>query len=198
EQVNAIAGREDLVAAGELAQRKSIVLLKNRRSADGLALPLTGKPKIYIENLSPDIADRYGEVVASPEEADFAILRLAAPFEKRKGFLEGMFHAGDLDFKTKKLKHILDICAKVPTIVDIYLDRPAVIPEIAEQCAGLMGNFGANDSAVLDIIFGKFNPTGKLPFELPSSMDAVRKQKEDLPYDSENPLYPFGYGMSYE
>ena len=38
---------------------------------------------------------------------------------------------------------------------------------------------------------------GKLPFELPSSMDAVREQLEDLPYDSKAPLFKFGAGLSY-
>lgn len=28
--------------------------------------------------------------------------------------------------------------------------------------------------------------------------EAVRNQKEDVPYDSEDPLFPFGYGLSYE
>lgn len=197
EAVETITGREDFIAAGEQAQRKSIVLLKNGESANGMALPLSGKPKLYIENMAPEIADRFGEIVATPDEADFAILRLRAPFEKREGFLDSLFHAGDLDFKGQKLTHILEICGKVPTIVDIYLDRPAVIPEIAAQSAALIANFGANDTALLDVIFGEFNPTGKLPFELPSSMEAVREQKEDLPYDSENPLFSFGFGLSY-
>ncbi len=73
----------------------------------------------------------------------------------------------------------------------------AVIPEIAAESAALIANFGANDAAVLDVIFGRFAPTGKLPFELPSSMEAVRNQKEDVPYDSEHPLFPFGYGLTY-
>jgi hypothetical protein len=38
---------------------------------------------------------------------------------------------------------------------------------------------------------------GKLPFEFPSSMEAVKNQKADVPYDSENPLAPFGFGLSY-
>jgi beta-glucosidase len=50
---------------------------------------------------------------------------------------------------------------------------------------------------VLDVVFGRFAPTARLPFELPSSMEAVRRQKEDVPYDSENPLFPFGYGLAY-
>jgi beta-glucosidase len=72
-----------------------------------------------------------------------------------------------------------------------------VVPEIAEKSAGLLADFGASDAAVLDVIFGRFTPSGKLPFEMPSSMEAVRKQKEDLPYDSENPLFPFGHGLTY-
>ncbi len=193
DQAEAIVGREDFTAAGERAQRQSIVLLKNASDV----LPLQGKATIYIENIDPHTAAQYGQVVETPEEADYAILRLQAPFEPRKGLLESFFHAGDLDFKSPERERILKICQTVPTVVDIYLERPAVIPEIAGQCIGLTANFGASDSAVLDVIFGRFNPSAKLPFELPSSLEAVRKQKEDLPYDSENPLFPFGFGLSY-
>lgn len=188
-------GKADFKAKGELAQRKSLVLLKN--GVEKPVLPLSGKPKIYIENLNPEIAKQYGEVVSDPAQADFAILRLAAPYEKRKGLLESMFHAGDLDLKSPEKERILGILAQVPTMVDFYFERPAVIPEINEKCAALLANFGANDAAVLDVIFGRFTPTGKLPFEIPSSLEAVARQKEDLPYDSENPLYPFGFGLTY-
>ena len=126
------------------------------------------------------------------EQADCAILHLSTPFEKRTGFLREHFHAGDLDFKDEEKARILDILARIPTIVVIHLDRPAVIPEIAEQSAALLADFGASDEAMLDVIFGRFTPTGKLPFELPSSMEAVRAQKPDVPYDSEEPLFAFG------
>lgn len=74
---------------------------------------------------------------------------------------------GDLDLKGKQQAHILDILKRVPTIVDIYLERPAVIPEVAENAAGLVANFGCADDALFDVVFGRFNPSGKLPFELP-------------------------------
>ncbi|MCL4835561.1 MAG: glycoside hydrolase family 3 C-terminal domain-containing protein [Caldilineaceae bacterium] len=192
-----IVGNAEFQAAGELAQRKSIVLLKNG-SGDAPVLPLSGRPKLYVEGVSPEIAARFGEVVESPGAADFAILRLPAPFEPREGFLERFFHSGDLDFKEPELSRVLEILGKAPTIVDIYLERPAVIPEIAAQSVALLGNFGASDAALLDILFGHSAPTGRLPFELPSSMEAVRGQKEDTPFDSENPLYPFGFGLGYE
>jgi len=188
-----IVGNPEFRKVGELAQRKSIVLLKNGKQT----LPLKSGLKIYVEGLKPEAIASYGEVVKDVSTADIAILRLSTPYEKRKGFIERFFHAGDLDFKEPEKSRLLNILNKVPTVVDIYLERPAVIPEIAEKSVALLGNFGANDGAVLDVIFGKFAPQGKLPFELPSSMDAVRKQKEDVPHDSENPLFEFGHGLSY-
>jgi beta-glucosidase len=193
-----IVGNERFRAAGAIAQRKAIVLLKNGVPPDGAVLPVHGRPRIYVENIAPDVAASYGEVVQHIEDAELAILRLQAPYEPRDGsFLERLFHAGDLDFKKSEKTRILTILAQVPTIVDIYLDRPAVIPEIAAQSAALLADFGASDAAVLDVIFGRFRPSGKLPFELPSSMEAVRQQRPDLPYDSENPLFPFGHGLTY-
>jgi beta-glucosidase len=32
---------------------------------------------------------------------------------------------------------------------------------------------------------------------MPSSMEAVRNQKEDVPYDSGSPLFHFGFGLNY-
>ena len=84
-----------------------------------------------------------------------------------------------------------------PTIVVIGMDRPAVIPEISAAAKGLLVEFGASDKAVMNVVFGRARPEGKLPFEMPSSMDAVRKQRADVPFDSEDPLYPFGFGLSY-
>lgn len=188
-----IVGQREFREAGQLIQRKSIVLLKNEKQT----LPLKNGLKIYVENIKPEAVSKYGEVVKDPGNADIAILRLQSPYEKRKGMLEGFFHAGDLDFKEPEKSRLLKIMEQVPTIADIYLERPSVFPEVAEKCVGLLADFGAGDEAVLDIIFGKFNPQGKLPFELPSSVEAVLKQKEDLPYDSENPLFKFGHGLSY-
>ena len=188
-----IVGQPEFRKVGELAQRKSIVLLKNEKST----MPLKSGLKIYVKNIKPEAVSQYGQIVDDPAKADIAILRLNAPYEKRKGMMESFFHAGDLDFKGPEKGRILKILNQVPTIVDIYLERPAVIPEIAEKSAALLANFGASDEALLDVIFGKFAPQGKLPFELPSSMEAVRKQKEDVPHDSENPLFAFGHGLSY-
>jgi beta-glucosidase len=194
-QVPQILGRPDSIAAGLDSQQRAMTLLKN----EAQTLPLKGQPKIFVKNIDPTVAAQYAEVVATPQEADFAILRLDTPWvpvETENPFAMG-FHHGDLDFKGEVKAEILGLLQTVPTIVALYLDRPAVIPEISAAAKALLGEYGADDVAVLNVIFGKANPQGKLPFELPSSMEAVRSQKEDVPHDSENPLYPFGFGMSY-
>ncbi len=191
-----VVGRADFKAAGEVAQRRAFTLLKNYKQS----LPLqTGKWKIYVKNVDPKVAALYGQVVDNPKDADFAILRINTPWvpvDTKNPFAKG-FHHGDLDFKSQEKADILTLLATVPTIVDLYIDRPAVIPEISAKAWGLLADYGASDAALLDVVFGKAKPEGKLPFELPSSMAAVRAQKEDLPHDSKKPLYKFGFGLKY-
>jgi beta-glucosidase len=200
EKATQIVGKEEFRKAADIAQRRSFTLLKNDKFKNKKMLPLAaGTLKIYIENVRPEVAAKYGSIVTKPEEADIAVIRLKTPWipvESKNPFAR-MFHHGDLDFKGTKKDSILQLLNKVPTIVDIYLDRPAVIPEISAKAKALVANYGASDEALFDVLFGKFKPEGKLPFELPSSMEAVKNQKEDLPHDSKNPLYKFGFGLSY-
>ncbi len=193
--VSQVFGRPASDAAGAASQKRAMTLLKN----EDHILPLQGQPKIFVKNMDPSVASRYAEIVTGPEEADFAILRLETPWvpvETKNPFAQS-FHHGDLDFKGEAKAEILSLLQTVPTFVVLYIDRPAVIPEISDMAKALLGEYGATDEAVLDVIFGRASPEGKLPFELPSSMEAVRKQKADVPYDSENPLYHFGFGLSY-
>lgn len=190
-------GNQRFRAAGEEAQRRSIVLLRNAEAAGTRMLPLQGRPRLYIEGIDPEVARGYGEIAGTIEEAEVAVIRLQAPFEPREGFLERLFHAGSLAFSDEERARILNVLERLPTVVAIHLDRPAVIPEIAGESAALLGTFGAGDAALLDVVFGRFSPAGKLPFEMPSSLEAVRRQKEDVPCDSENPLFPFGHGLTY-
>ena len=195
-KVDEIVGTETSRKLGEKTQQISMTLLKN----DNSTLPLEQKKlKVYIENIDSATVANYAEVVATPQAADFAIIRLNTPWypaETNVPFAKG-FHHGDLDFKGDEKQRILNLLNKVPTVVDIYLDRPAVIPEITNAATALIADYGASDKSVCEVLFGNTSPQGKLPFELPSSMQAVRNQKTDVPYDSENPLFKFGYGLEY-
>ncbi|WP_433360495.1 glycoside hydrolase family 3 C-terminal domain-containing protein [Actinoplanes sp. CA-142083] len=191
-----IAGSPSFVAAGLSAQRKSIVVLADRPSgADTPTLPLAEGIAVYLDGVDPAVAARYAKVVATPDEAEAAIVRRSAPYEKRTHGFESFFHAGRLDFPADELSP-LALSGKLPTVVDVLLDRPAVLTPLAERVAALTGSFGAGDEALLDILFGKFPSSGTLPFELPSSMAEVEAAREDVPNDTATPLYPYAHGLS--
>jgi hypothetical protein len=124
-------------------------------------------------------------------------LRYNAPFEPRPGGFEARYHAGSLAFNSTEKQRQAGIYSTVPSIVDVKLDRPAVIPEIAEQAAALLGSYGSGPEAFLDVIFGHSQPEGQLPFDLPRSMEAVEASFEDVQFDTVDPAFKFGHGLRY-
>lgn len=185
DEAERVCGSPEFRAAGNRAQRRAMVVVAN----DGI-LPLTEGARVYADGLSVEGA------AESPAAADVAIVRRIAPFEPRaNGLLESLFHAGDLDFKEPELSELLELAQTLPTVLVLHLERPAVIPELVEACSAVVAVFGATDDAVLDVLFGRARPEGRLPFELPASMDAVRAQLPDVPGDSPDPLFAFGHGL---
>ena len=112
-------------------------------------------------------------------------------------FLSILFPNGDLNFDDEITSKIKKYSKNNNLIVVVDLNRPAILQEIKSLTAGLIGTFGVLDEVIFEAIYGNFNPSGKLPFEIPSSMEEVKKQKEDLPDDTDNPSYEYGYGISY-
>lgn len=196
-----IVGQKAFVEAGNDAQRRASTLLTNRDNV----LPLKPKAaktglKFYVEGINATyLEDRGYTVVERPEAADYALLRLKTPYDPRPGGFEKNYHTGTLEFNATTKQHHADIFAAVPTIVDIYLERPAAIPEIAEGAAALLANYGCGEEALLDVVFGVdgAGPQGKLPFDLPRSDQAVREAREDVPFDTADPVFRFGHGLSY-
>jgi beta-glucosidase len=185
-----VVGSAGFRAAGDAAQRASIVLLAGPED-----LPLSAGSRIYVEGVDADVAAEYGTVVDSPAHADVAIIRLAAPFETRPTTFENFFHAGSLDFPDEVVSHVAEIAAAVPTVVDVFLDRPAVLTPFVDTVATLTGSFGAGPRALLDVLFGRAEAEGRLPMDLPRSMASVRARRSDVPFDLEDPLFRFGHGL---
>lgn len=184
----------EFINEGKRAQSQSMVLLKNQNDI----LPLKEGTKVYVDGIDKAVAEAYTQVVDSRKNADVVLLKLQAPFQIRNDFLlERLFRQGSLAFVPVEKQSILNKMSDKPAVVVITLDRPAVIPDISKEAEGLLADFENENDAILDVVFGKAKPKGKLPVELPSSMKAVKEQLPDVPYDSENPLYPFGYGLSY-
>lgn len=190
-----VAGSAASQREASTAQARALVVLKNTRGAQ--MLPRAGA-RLYLRGVDTAVARARGYRIASePSQADVAVIRMKAPFQTlHPTFFFGSFqHEGDLDFKEadSSLARVRDISATVPTIVVVYLDRPAILTPLVALAASLLGDFGASDDALFDALSGRVSPVGRLPFELPRSMEAVRAQKGDVPHDSRSPLYPVGY-----
>jgi len=189
----AVVGRADFVAAGEAAQRASYTLLTN---TDEL-LPLEPGSTVYLEGVDAAAVAPYATVTEDPAAADVALIRLKAPYEPRPGGFEAFFHAGSLEFPPAEVQRLQTLFATVPTVVDLYLDRPAIVPEIAVGAAALLVSYGSNARAFADVVFGDTAPQGRLPFDLPSSTRAVEDSRSDVPFDTADPLFRYGDGLPY-
>ncbi|PZQ90711.1 MAG: beta-glucosidase [Leifsonia xyli] len=190
---NALVGAPDAVEAGLDAQRRSLVLLQN----DGELLPLERGITVYAEGVAPEAFAGFAEVTDDPAAADVAIVRLASPdsSDPALGFL-GSLHKGGLDFSDEQKAHLAELSAAVPTVLDVFLARPAILTGMLTP-RSVLGSFATADRPFVEVLFGEAAPEGALPFELPRSMAAVEQSRSDVPFDSADPLFPFGHGLRY-
>lgn len=189
-------GRKDFREAGYAAQARSVTVLANGSRDGAPTLPLPKGLRVYAENVSPEAVAALGVAVERPEDAEVALVRLPAPFEPRSDlFLESWFHQGSLDYPPGLVARLARIAAQCPLVVDVVLDRPAVVTPLLPLTSALVGSYGTNDAALVDALTGVIPPEGRLPFDLPRSMEQVRRHGEDVPgYD--DPLFAFGHGLS--
>lgn len=180
--------------AGENAMRRSLVLLKNENHI----LPLKPGIKVYVEGFTLQQAAPYAQVVSKPQEADCALVWLDVPSRAdHRDPMMMMFQSGELTYTEKQKEHMKNLMKICPTIVALRLTRPAVIPELKHEATAILAEFNASPEIILQAVFGKFSPSGKLPFTLPASMEAVRRSKSDTPFDCDVVCWPFGFSLSY-
>ena len=207
----------EFLAAGYAAQQKAVVLLKNA----GDLLPAAPGKKIYVEGISRDVASTFGTIVDDPKAADLAILRVASPattYPYGGAFAGGGGRGGTatppppppvapygitLAYGNAANWQVLDNIKKIAatgtkTVVVVNMDKPVILTEFIDSVAGVYGAFGPGDAALLDVIFGKAKVTGKLPFDVPSDMPSVMAQDADVPFDMIDPMFKFGFGLTYK
>ncbi len=195
----ATLGSEEFRRAGHEAQARSVTVLRNEvpGGREAAVLPLRPGTRVYAEGVGDDALTGAGLVpAASPDGAEVALVRLAAPFEHRDDlFLEAWFHQGSLDFPPGLVTRIERIAAHCPVVLDVSLDRPAVLTPLVPVCAGITATYGSSAVALLDALTGLTPPRGRLPFDLPRSMEVVRRHPEDIPGFGAEALFRFGDGM---
>lgn len=91
-----------------------------------------------------------------------------------------------------------------PVIVTIALAKPMVPAEFEKDASAIVGSFGVQNQAILDILSGAAEPSGLLPFQMPADMQTVELQNEDIPHDmlcytdADGHTYDFGFGMNWK
>ncbi len=207
-----IVNNKSFQEQANLALRKSIVLLRNENKT----LPLTSKTtKIYFESYMQKRGQEASNVykakggenitfVNTPEAADMIVLWIT-PGAKSLFEADGNTLSVLLSKNAVDVKYINGLSQKKPTILVVNYTNPWVINEIYNEqtmpnIKAVIATFGTTTDALLDVITGKFNPTGKMPFTTPSSEKEVNENKADIPGWKESPTYPLfklKEGLSY-
>ena len=95
------------------------------------------------------------------------------------------------------------IMGEKPVILVLEVSRPMVMKEIESYTDVLLISTGVEDKALLEIISGKVEPSGLLPFQMPANMETVESQFEDMsrdmiPHvDKNGNKYDFAFGMNW-
>ena len=91
-----------------------------------------------------------------------------------------------------------------PVLVAITVSNPMVFGEFEKEVDAIVGEFGVQMEALLDIVSGKTEPSGLLPLQMPIDMTTVEKQFEDVPHDmipyrdANGNVYDFGFGLNWK
>jgi len=208
-QAEKTVGNAEFQKQADLALRKSIVLLRN----EAKILPLAKKTKVYVESyydsgrgaspvnvIQPKVNNWEVEFVATREAADVVVLWLTPS-------MGSLFNSKEAPIELQLSKNKIDV-ARVnettyhkPTVLVINYSSPWIIDEIDNpNVKTVLATFGTSTDALLDVLTGKFNPSGKMPFTTPVSKKAVLGNLSDVPgylKDKSYALFKFGDGLSY-
>ena len=200
DRVKSRVNTERNIKLGKEAQKQSMVLLKNDST-----LPLEKNINIFVDGFNAK-SIVHGNVVSDVKDADVIVSYVHTVFNGNQpsgidrlvdNVLSSIFPNQDLNFSPEILEKLEEFSSIKPLIVIVDLNRPAILDSINQMSSALVGTFGVDESVIFETLFGESKPTGKLPFEIPSSMKEVNEQLEDVPDDTMNPTFKFGFGLTY-
>jgi len=215
DRADQIVGNTEFKKKADLALRKSLVLLRNDAVGASPLLPIKSGAKVYFEvhqvktGAPSSVVYEPGEnpwgveFVKTPEAADIILIWIV-PKSKPLFASDGSPLYLSLSKNGVDVNYVNQLTAKKPAIVSINYSNPWVIDEIyndkATNIKGVLATFGTTSEALLDVVSGKFAPTGKMPFSTPKSEEQVERQKSDVPgymEGSEYALFNFNEGLSF-
>jgi beta-glucosidase len=158
---------------------------------------------------------RIQEAVTTAKQAEVIILAIGESWDM-SGEAQSRAYLDLPGRQIELVRAVLNL--KLPTVAVLMNGRPLVLNELSEKVPALveawfLGTQAGN--AIADVLFGDYNPSGKLPISFPYAVGQIPvyynhmntgrpytpggpkmfvSVYSDIPND---PLYPFGYGLSY-
>ncbi|MCS7178408.1 MAG: glycoside hydrolase family 3 N-terminal domain-containing protein [Anaerolineae bacterium] len=102
----------------------------------------------------------------------------------------------DLEISPEDAAAVQQVCDAMPCVVILISGRPMIINTQLAQADALIAAWlpGTEGDGVAEVLFGRYDFTGKLPVSWPRSIDQLPLNVGDAGYD---PLFPYGFGLSY-
>ncbi|MGA8043410.1 MAG: beta-glucosidase BglX [Terracidiphilus sp.] len=235
---------QDLIGAWSAGNPNDVVTLKQALQqrlgerllyAEGCGL-LAGKDENILKQIMhggtaaaaeneplPDDDKTIAEAVAAAKQADVAILALGEPTQWMEGEASSRVRLGFTGSQQKLLEAV--VATGKPVVLVVLAGRPLELTWAAEHVPAILQAWSPGieaGPAVMDVLLGDVNPSGKLPASFPravgqeplyyAQMPTGRPAHGDLshmPYNSEekflsryvdeqnSALFPFGWGLSY-
>ena len=119
---------------------------------------------------------------------------------EKSGTHDPAWGAATLEFPDEQVELINALNkAGANVVAVVVMNRAYVLTPVVEAADSVLVAYRpgvtCGAEAVADCLFGETAITGRLPFQIPASMEQVLAQREDLPKDIENPLYEYGFGI---
>ncbi len=157
--------------------------------------------------------DGFAEAIKATNQADAVIVVVG-----ERGWMTGEAASrADIGLPGVQKELVLELIKTgKPVVVVLMNGRPLTFPELADKASAILetwfaGTEGGN--AIADVLFGDYNPSGKLPMTFPRSVGQIPlyycQKNTGRPFDANNkytskymdmpntPQYPFGFGLSY-
>ena len=172
-----------------------------------------GQEMVSLDKRTPDEMIR--EAAGAASQAD-VIVAVLGESQSMSGESSSRSDIGIPASQERLLKEM--VATGKPVVLVLFTGRPLTLPWEAEHCTSILNVWAPGTeagNAIADVLFGDVNPSGKLSATFPRSVGQIplyyNHKNTGRPYDgspqtkfrsnyldiSNDPLYPFGYGLSY-
>ena len=188
---------EKVIVAGELADNAR-ALNSGWTAKEPIDIGGTSILKAFQNRLGEENVTYYADAASVPADLDGQTVILV--IGEKSGTHEPSWGTATLEFPEDQQALLNALDAAGANVVSVVLmNRAYVLTPVVEKSDSVLLAYrpgvtvGAD--AVAEALYGESAITGKLPFQIPATMEQVLAQREDLPKDIVDPLFDYGFGI---